>query len=103
MPWRVNCRRMVEHVCSVFCIGSENWSWSQKTLDRIEGWETKAMRRSCRFKKKEDETLTGSCQRTAKGGWNDLDRDEAAPCEVIAESMWRAMGWACDPKPKCGF
>ena len=56
---------MVVHVCSVFCLGSENWSWSQAILDRIEGWETKAMRRLFRFKKKVDEDFTGHCQGTA--------------------------------------
>ena len=32
VPWRVKCRRMAEHVYSVFCSGSEKWSWTQKTL-----------------------------------------------------------------------
>ena len=41
VPWRVKCRRIVDHVYSVFCFGSENWSWSLTTLDRIKGWETK--------------------------------------------------------------
>ena len=35
VSWRERCRRM----------GSENWSWSQKTFDRIKGWETKTMNR----------------------------------------------------------
>ena len=52
IPWRVKCRRMVKHVYSVFCCGSENWSWRHASLDIIEGWETKAMRRVFRFKKK---------------------------------------------------
>ena len=52
-------------VCSVFCLGSENWSWSQAILDRIEGCDTKAMRRLFRFKKKVDEDFTGYCQGTA--------------------------------------
>ena len=42
---RVKCRRMVEHVCSVFCFGRENWFWNQAILDRIKGWETKATKR----------------------------------------------------------
>ena len=65
VPWRMRCRRIVVHVCSVFCLGSENWTWSQAILDRIEGWETKAMRRLFRFKKKVDEDFTGYCQGTA--------------------------------------
>ena len=28
-----------------------------------------------------------------------LDDDETAMSEVIAESMWRAMGWVCDQRP----
>ena len=55
VPWRVKSRRMVEHVQSVFCLG-EILSRSQAVLDRIEGWETEAMRRLFRFKKEEDET-----------------------------------------------
>ena len=50
VPWRAKCRRMVEHVYSVFCFGSENWSWSQKTVDRSTGWETKARSRLFRCK-----------------------------------------------------
>ena len=49
VPWRVKCRRMVEHVFCVFCFGSENLSWTQKTFDRIKEWETKAMNRLFRF------------------------------------------------------
>ena len=41
-----------------FGFGSGKWSWSQATLDRIKGWETKAMRRLFRFEKEEDETWT---------------------------------------------
>ena len=31
VPWRVECSRMVEHVYSACCFGSENWSWSHAT------------------------------------------------------------------------
>ena len=52
VPWRAKCRRKVEHVKSVFCFGSENWSWSQAIFDRnIKGGKQKAMRRSFRIKK----------------------------------------------------
>ena len=58
------------------------------------------MRRLFRFNKGVDENFTGYCQRKAKGGQTDSDRDEAAIfSEAITESMWRALGWACDPKP----
>ena len=53
VPWRVKCRRVVEHVFRVFCFGSENWSWSRGILDSIKGWETKVMRRLFCFKKNE--------------------------------------------------
>ena len=66
VSWRVKCRRMVGHVYTVLCFGSESGSWSQAILDRITGWETKAMRRLFRFKKKEDENFTVYCQRTAR-------------------------------------
>ena len=61
VPWRMKCRRMVEHVHRAFYSGSESWSWSQKTLDRITGWETKAMSRFSTTKKKKmrlDLTIT---------------------------------------------
>ena len=52
VPWRVKCRRMVEHVQSVFCFGSGTWSWSRATLDRIKGWGIMAMRRVFRSTEK---------------------------------------------------
>ena len=39
VPWRVKCRRMVEHVYSVFCFGSENWSWNQSRQNQRMGNE----------------------------------------------------------------
>ena len=72
----------MEHFHSVFSFGSENWSWSRATLDRMKGWETNAMRRLFRFKKK-DEMWANLCTRTSR----------------IAESMWRAMVWVCDQRP----
>ena len=65
VSWRERCRRMVEHVCNVFCLGNENWSGSRATMDRIRKWETKAMRRVFRFKKEEDETWANYCTRAA--------------------------------------
>ena len=49
--WKIKGRRMVEQVYGVFSSGSEKWSWTQKTLKRIKGWETKAMS-LFRFKKR---------------------------------------------------
>ena len=58
-------QEMVEQVHSVFCFGTVNWSWSQAILDTVEGFETKASRRSFIFKKS-DVTLAGFCTRTAR-------------------------------------
>ena len=58
------------------------------------------MRRLFRFKKKEDENFAGNCQRTARAArtiWTKMKPPFLS--EVIAESMWRALGWACHPKP----
>ena len=33
VPWKVKCRRLVDHLCAVFAFGSENWSWTVLTLD----------------------------------------------------------------------
>ena len=56
VPWRIKCRRLVDNVCSVFSFGSENWSRTIHTLDRIKKWETKMMMRLFRFKRGKDET-----------------------------------------------
>ena len=55
-PWMTNCRRLVDHVNSVFCFGSENWSWTVQTKDRIKRWENRIMMRLFCFKRKKDET-----------------------------------------------
>ena len=34
--------------------------------------------------------------KNSEGCKEDLDKDETTMCEVIAESMWRSMGWVCD-------
>ena len=35
VPSRIKCKRLVDHVSSVFSFGSENWSWTIQTMDRI--------------------------------------------------------------------
>ena len=77
-----------------FCFGIENWSWSQFFFNRIKGWETKAMRRLFRVKKKEDETWSDSYTRTAKIArkiWTRMKLQFLS--EGIAQSMWSAMGF----------
>ena len=49
VPVRIKCKRLVDYVCSVFSFGSENWSWTIQTMDRIKRWETKLMMRLFRF------------------------------------------------------
>ena len=101
VPWRVKCRRIVAYVYSVFCFGSVNWSWSRASPNRIEGWETKAMRRVLRFKKirkmRRGQIMAQGRARIVRQCWTKMKR----PClsEVMAESMWRAMGWVCDQRP----
>ena len=56
VPLRNKCRRLVDHVYSVFSFGSENWSWTIHTRDRINGWETKMMMRLFRIKRGTDGT-----------------------------------------------
>ena len=34
VPWRIKFRRLVDHVYVVFSFGSENWSWTQPTLEK---------------------------------------------------------------------
>ena len=41
VPWMIKCRTVVEEVYSMFCFGSESWSWSRATLDRMKGCWTK--------------------------------------------------------------
>ena len=45
VPWRVKCRRLVDHVYPVFCFGSENWSCTMETMNKINRWETKFLLR----------------------------------------------------------
>ena len=54
VPWRVKCRRMVEHVYSVLCFGSENGSWTKKTLARSSCCPSTSTRIHCVFRQQED-------------------------------------------------
>ena len=67
-------------------------------MDRIKGRE--AMRRLFRFMRKEDETVTGYCTRTARAArtmWNKMKLPFLF--EMIAGNMWSAMGWTCASNP----
>ena len=114
VPWSVKCKRMVEHVSSVFCFGSENWSWSRATLERIVGWETKGDETCISIQKmkkqrcgqtiaqkneEEEEMWADYCTiaaRFARKMWTQMKLPFLS--EVIAENMWRAMGWVCDQR-----
>ena len=80
--------------------GNDNWSWTTKTLERIKEWKTKTMLRLFRFTRKKRETLVDYYARackTARKIWVQM----CLPFlyEVIAESMWRAMGRVCFEGP----
>ena len=34
VPWKVKCQRLVDHVYAVFTLESENWSWTQQTMEK---------------------------------------------------------------------
>ena len=67
LPWRVKCQRPVDHVYAVFSSGSETWSWTQQTLAKIKGWETKAMTKL--FRLKDDKRRRGSNTRQEPALW----------------------------------
>ena len=52
VSWRIKCRRVVVQVCSVLCLGSDNWSRRSAIMDRVKGWKTKATRRLFRVKRR---------------------------------------------------
>ena len=97
VPWK--CQRLVDHVYAVFAFGSENWSWTVLTFDKIKGWETKTILRRFRFKRNKEETWvdyhTRTCN-TARQIWIQMGLPFLH--EVTAECIWRAMGWACDER-----
>ena len=67
VPCLLKCRRMVEHVCSVVCFGFLSWSWRRTgSWTRKKGLEMKALRRSFRFKRRNEETRIGHCTRTGR-------------------------------------
>ena len=37
VPWKIKCQRLVDNVCAVFAFGSENWSWTIQTIEKIKG------------------------------------------------------------------
>ena len=99
VPWKVKCQRLDDHVYAVFTYGSENWSWPTQTLDRTKGWKPRQMLRPFRIKRHKEGTLVDYHTRTcnvARKIW--IQMGLPFLFERIAESTWRAMGWACNEK-----
>ena len=71
VPWRIKCQRLVDHVCAVFSFGSETWSWTQQTSEKI---------------------------KKVGNNKNGVQMNLPFLCENIAESMRRPMVWVCDEK-----
>ena len=65
---------MVEQGYSVFCFGSENWSWSGAILDKIKGWETKAMHASVQIQMKGTEDTIGVLHEDREDCKNELEK-----------------------------
>ena len=66
---------------------------------KTKGWETKTMIKLFRLKRQKDETWVEYHTRTcnlARKIWVKMKLPFLY--EKVAESMWRAMGWACDKK-----
>ena len=79
--------------------GSENWSWTQQTLEQIKGWETTTVTRLFRSKRRKDETWVEYHKRTCKMTrkmWVQMSLPFLF--EKIEESMWRSMEWVSDAK-----
>ena len=86
VPSRVKCRRMVEHVYSVFCFGSEKVgpgvkpSWTES-----KDGKQKTMRCLCSASNRK--TMRTSLG-TGKGRLHDLDKDEAAiSCDLYGREI----------------
>ena len=74
-------------------------SLSHATLDRVKGWETQLMRRVFRFKEENEMRADyyTRTERVARKIWTKMKLPFLS--EVIADSLWGAMGWVCDQWP----
>ena len=67
---------------------------------KIKEWETKTKTRLVRFKEKGRGDIPGILHEDHGNSKNDLQKTKfPISSEMLAESMWRAMGWTCDSKP----
>ena len=101
VSWRRKCQRLVDHVFAVFSFGSETWSWTRQTVEKIERWETKIMTKSFLLERQKEGTWVEYETRTstmARKIWVQMKLPFLFLKKKIAESVWRAMGWACNEK-----
>ena len=99
IPWKIKCRRLVDHVLQSSPSKVRTGPGPKKTFERIKEWETKTMLRLFRFKKQKEKTWVdyyARTRRTARKIWVQIRLPFLY--ELIAESMWRAMGWVCDER-----
>ena len=103
-PWRIKCRRLVDHVYLVFSFGSETVSWTQQTLQKIIGWETKIMTKLSCLKRQKKETWVDYQTRTsimARKSWVKMKLPFLH--ENIAESCGAPWcGPAVEKRMRCG-
>ena len=97
VPWKIKCRRLVDHVDAV--LGVRIGLGPYRPLKGSRGGR---LRQCCVFSASEDKEETWvdyyarTCK-TARKTW--IQMGLLCLYEVIAGSMWRAMGWVCDERP----
>ena len=86
-------RTFLDREVAIVKTSCEKWSWTVVTLGEI---KTKTMLRLFQFKTQKEDTWVDCHARTCKIARNIwIQMGLPFLCEVIAESMWRAVGWAC--------
>ena len=98
VPWKVKCRRLVDHVCAVVAFESEYWSWTVLTVDKISGTPRHCYGYSASkdTKKRHASTIVQKTCNMARKIW--IQMGLLFVYEVIADRKWCALGWACDEK-----
>ena len=71
---KVARRNNATSLYSVFSFGSENWSWTIHTMDRLKRWETKMMMCVFRFKR-EGRDMGRISHKMRQRRQEDLDKD----------------------------
>ena len=78
MIWKVKCERLVDHVYAVFAFGSEDWSWTQRTMEKFIGWETKTMTRLFRVERQKKRDVGRLQHKNVQYGQEDVGADGPA-------------------------